>query len=671
MPDLLEENLPEPILTKDTPEIQKKAMTLPFWQWVTEAHLWVDREYFSYDDFQFLVPIYQSIPNTLEELHGFKMIVMKASQMGGSVIFLMLCYYLMLRFALRIGYYLPDQTTAMDLSGTRFIETIRKNPDLLELMVDYLGHKDEGSKSTRRIANSIIMFLYTGMNVGPPGGKTTMRTESLPLDMLVFDEVQSMARVQMEKTLERASASKLRITGMVSTPVWPDADIHAFFKETTQEYFHTRCRCNSGDGIVISEEFPNSIGERQGEIFYRCPHCDKHFIDPQDGAYVAHNPGADHRGFSFAQTLSRRISVREIWNAYITAKDLQNFWNRKMARPFADPSAVPISDQILKQKVYRDDLDWHRHGGEFYLGLDHMGNLNVVEIKERMPTGKERIVHLEWIEDPDPFKRSAELMKEYRIRIAALEALPNYNEAFRFAKEFPGKVFIVEYGGSNMGGEMLRWRDKDKADPQAVRKTSDEARMEYSVAVDQYKFMSWSLGKIAEGNLEMPDPSRHPLMRNMLVKGQMRPVNIAEKFADHLKHVALKTSLIEDQNKYETKVIKLGPEDPHFAFANMCCDVAIARAYGTTRLLTDEQEQEDQQTKQAKPANPIMEQLTQRVPQIAQPARTETCGACVNYDSRADGISGKCQGFKWSGNTVQKGYIGCDEFDTRIGDYGE
>ena len=74
-------------------------------------------------------------------------------------------------------------------------------------------------------------------------------------------------------------------------------------------------------------------------------------------------------------------------------------------------------------------------------------------------------------------------MHEYKIRIAALESLPNFNEAFRFAKEFPGKVFIVEYGGSNMGGEMLRWRDRSGADPQAGRRTSDEARLQYSVAV--------------------------------------------------------------------------------------------------------------------------------------------------------------------------------------------
>jgi len=37
-------------------------------------------------------------------------------------------------------------------------------------------------------------------------------------------------------------------------------------------------------------------------------------------------------------------------------------------------------------------------------------------------------------------------MKEYSVRYAALESLPNFNEAFRFAKEFEGKVFVIEYG---------------------------------------------------------------------------------------------------------------------------------------------------------------------------------------------------------------------------------
>jgi hypothetical protein len=109
-------------------------------------------------------------------------------------------------------------------------------------------------------------------------------------------------------------------------------------------------------------------------------------------------------------------------------------------------------------------------------------------------------------------------MKEYSVRYAAIESLPNFNEAFRFAKEFEGKVFVIEYGGSNMGGELLRWRDRDKSDPQAIRRTSDDARLKYSVAVDQYKYMSYSLGKIFDGNMQMPDPFRKPLVRERLVK---------------------------------------------------------------------------------------------------------------------------------------------------------
>ena len=52
-------------------------------------------------------------------------------------------------------------------------------------------------------------------------------------------------------------------------------------------------------------------------------------------------------------------------------------------------------------------------------------------------------------------------MKEYSVRYAALESLPNFNEAFRFAKEFEGKVFVIEYGAQTWAETCVNY---DKVD---------------------------------------------------------------------------------------------------------------------------------------------------------------------------------------------------------------
>ncbi len=139
--------------------------------------------------------------------------------------------------------------------------------------------------------------------------------------------------------------------------------------------------------------------------------------------------------------------------------------------------------------------------------------------------------------------------------------------------------------------------------------------------------------------------------------------------------MALKTQLIEHENKYETKVLKLGPEDPHFTFANMCCDVAIARSYGTTRLLTAERDEEEQEENvMPKAPNPYTQQIVEQVPQITQSKQQllspDVCGVCCNYD-RKDHSHGYCRGFKWDGNVVGSKDVACDEFDLAMGEFEE
>src|SRR5437660_10896688 len=101
------------------PRIQQRARELPFWEWALEAGLRIDRETFSYEAFPYLLPIYKSFPDDDEDLFRFMLVIMKAAQMGGTVIFLLWIIYQALRRPMNIGYYLPDQGTAMKFSGTR------------------------------------------------------------------------------------------------------------------------------------------------------------------------------------------------------------------------------------------------------------------------------------------------------------------------------------------------------------------------------------------------------------------------------------------------------------------------------------------------------------------------------------------------------------------------
>src|SRR5215831_13749227 len=230
--DRLLDKLGQQSQNSQTPQLQKRARELNFRDWALASGLWIDRESFNFTDFPYLEPLYQCPPNDSEELFRFEIILRKPAQAGGSIFFLMwLGIYWPLRTNMNVGYYLPDEFTTYAFSDTRYKQMMKNNPDLLQLMQDSQGHRDIGSKAIRRLGLSTIMFMYTGMNQTATREQVTMRTEAMPLDALVFDEVQGMTRGQIEKTYERLSASKIRVNGKVSTPKWPEGDIDEWFQE--------------------------------------------------------------------------------------------------------------------------------------------------------------------------------------------------------------------------------------------------------------------------------------------------------------------------------------------------------------------------------------------------------------------------------------------------------
>jgi hypothetical protein len=135
------------------------------------------------------------------------------------------------------------------------------------------------------------------------------------------------------------------------------------------------------------------------------------------------------------------------------------------------------------------------------MGIDQMGNDNRVVIKARCD-GRMRLLWVEVIQDGDPFRRCAQLMREFRVSVCAVEANPNFNEAHRFARDFPGKVFVVSY--KELSDELVNWSDR-VIDKVSVRHTTDDARIPYTATVDQYRMMAWSFGKWSAHEIDTPD----------------------------------------------------------------------------------------------------------------------------------------------------------------------
>lgn len=300
--------------------------------------LLVDGQPFSLADRPAMAWIYDQLPDTPEKAFRMRLTLMKCAQVGFTVMEMLAAIYFALKFEpLKIGMFLPSIALARGKSSERFMPIVRTVPEAYERLTAAQPNGGgraggEGNVLIRRMGASLFHFLWTS-------GKTT--TESYPMDIVSFDEVQEMLIVDMEKVAERLSASKFKLTIMGSTANWPDADIAYWYQRGSRHRFHTVCpTCGAPkpldeyfpECIRFDPLFPDRVTGVPGDYRYVCEAG--HWIDdPQNGEWIAENPEAELRkdiSIHFHQMLSPTISPREMIEAFHNADDKKNFYNRKL-----------------------------------------------------------------------------------------------------------------------------------------------------------------------------------------------------------------------------------------------------------------------------------------------------------------------------------------------------
>lgn len=645
--------------------------------------LLVDGKPFTLDDRPAMAWLYDQIPSTEEDAFRRTLVLMKCTQVGFTVMEMLAAIYLGLKFApSTVGMFLPEVELAEGKSTERFMPMVRSVPEVHQLMMqdgsDGSGpRRGEGNVRRRRIGEALFLFSHTS-------GKAS--TESFPMDILTFDEVQEMSLAQLEKTRERMSASRVRFNVMGSTANWPDSDIHFWFKQGTQHRFHTLCpTCQARRPlddyfpacIAWDPETRDELTQQPGTYRYVCEAG--HWIeDPQQGEWIPDNPDAWITSVHFPQMLSPTISPGEIMEKFTQSTDKKNFYNRVLGKPWLDPSQVPVTLEHMARCVEagkQAGVVWKTRAHGAFMGIDQMGQFNVVVIKERLPDGRQAVIHVEEIYSEDPFARCDELMEAYGIFACVVEINPNFNDAHAFAKRHAGRVFLCN-GFGELPDDMVKWGDAPRLDV-SERRTDDESRTRYTVKADQFKCMQTSFARFTANPPTCLWPDPQALEQEVIDKGAKQRALIAPRAFEHFTKTALVVEKVSDAgkkgeastNKFKRVVRKI-KIDPHFSYANQLCDVAWARAHGTASFIFPDQERSQgstalshrgpDQRREVMPA--AMENLIQAIHEAsAQPK----CAACDQYPFGDD--AGPPAQAPCALRGVQTGarHPGCDFFEPR------
>lgn len=560
------------------------APDVTFLDWVEELGrngMKVDGQPFRLDNRPALREIYAAIPATKEAGYNKIFAIIKGAQTGATVMTFLMQLYLCLKYMpLKVGTYYPDMKLAAYVSGSRFMPVVRSVPVAYEQMLK-ANSGSEGNVMTRTLGSSEVLFLYTsGSSI----------TESFPLGAIVADEVQNMNDADISRIRERMSASDVRFFFACSTANGIGTDIDALYQKGNQHRFHTQCRCD--DGVILDEVFPECIEFNSGQLdeqgaprgyVYTCPKCRTYITDTQRGRWVQHNPDSENISYHLPQTLSPTVSAKEVMDEYLGTTDLTNFWQRKLGKPYNDPSQVPITIPILEKAAEigkRLGVTWKTSGRDFVLGLDQMGGFQVAVVLERLPSGHQAVAHVEFVygDGDETWERAAQLMDQFGIQTCVVEQLPSVDSARKFANRFPGRVFLATYGGGS--GDMISWSDQTN---RSERRTLEEARSRFMVGIEQFRAMQAALMRIVNGVTVFPDPNG--LVAPVRTKGLKEPRPVLREVWRHLMKVALVVEHDKEQRRPRAFVKKIGSEDPHAAYALMLANVAWSRAWGMGIML--------------------------------------------------------------------------------------
>jgi hypothetical protein len=597
-----------------------------FLEWVEELGangLLVDGHPFDLESRPALREIYEAVPNTKAAGYNRMFAIMKGAQTGATVMTFLLQLFMCLKYEpLKVGTYYPHAKLATYVSNSRFMPVVRSVPVAYQALRE-VNKGTEGNVLNRMLGSSEVLFLWTsGSSV----------TESFPLGAIVADEVQNMTDEEIERIRERMSASDVRFFFACSTAKWPGADIDLLYSKGDQRRFHTNCRCD--DGVILDDTFPECVQFNAGEwdaygaprdYVYTCPSCRAYIPNSQSGRWVKHNPESPHVSYHLPQTLSPTVSPREIIESYLTAVDMSNFFQRKLGKPWTDPSQVPITLAICERQVEagrRLGVQWKQTAKGTFMGLDQMGGFIVAIVLEKLASGHMAVIHTEFIYGGETWSRCDELMTQFGVQTCVLEQLPNIDSARDFANRFPGRVWLGTYGGDQ--AEMMNWSDQMD---RSKRRTIEDDRSRWRVGIQQYKAMQTALFRISKGECVFPEPNEKA--QDILNKGVMERKAVLREVFDHLTRVALVVEHDEETRRPKTFVKKVGTSDPHAAYAFMLANIAWARAWGTGQILAMDQNEG--------PITDVAQKLLEVAPNVPAKVlevmdsvhgKTDTCASC-------------------------------------------
>lgn len=429
--------IPQPHL-----ETEQPSTKLPFLQWTTRHRIIQDkitRRYgpFKFDQYPWLKDIYNDIGSLMP---GLRIVIRKAAQMGLTELAINLAFYAIDEHGARVFYALPPgQATVGDFAHDRISPAIAHSPRIREGATDT---DNVGLKTFQRGA------LYLRSTSVPPGRPDKApQLASVPADVAIIDEWDRVPPAAIPLIRDRMGDSRLKFELGLSTPTFPGVGIDAEYQLSTRHEPMIQCQeCERWHWLDWS-----LVAERDGTVAVWCPTC-KVAIDRVSAwdqkriKLVPQNPKAEVIGYWTPRLVSPRADLVDMWNrSHSTEVDkMLAFWNNDMGLAY-EPEGARLTLELLRACV--DDYEMPSTSGWCAMGVDVGYSLNVW-VMHLLDDGRHQAVFIGEILEWEELDR---LMVRYGVRVCVVDDGPELTADVKFARRWPGRVFLATYT-ENVGG---------------------------------------------------------------------------------------------------------------------------------------------------------------------------------------------------------------------------
>ena len=339
-------------------------------------------------------------------------------------------------------YLFPTRDDVTDFSKARFAPLIDTNVSIKAMV------QETDAANIKRIGGGTLYLRGARARDRLAGVKATSSAlKSIPVDRVVFDEVDEMDPAMVDLALERMSHSLIKEEVYLSTPSIPDYGVDALYQKSDQRVWMVKCEaCFARTCLEL--EFPECLKRREdGSVFRACKKCGEE-IHPRKGEWVPQYPdrSKDLVGWWISQLNSIFVDPKAILDAWEDPQtNIAEFYNSKLGMAY-----IAAENRLVPNDLWAtcgEDAARSSHPGPTAMGVD-VGKVLHVVIADRPNDKMLRVVKCARVSN---FSDVYDLAKAFGVKAAVIDMEPETRKVRDFQARMPFTVFLADYSEHQRG----------------------------------------------------------------------------------------------------------------------------------------------------------------------------------------------------------------------------